>query len=277
MNGTVTVVSSVADAFADLVAARLARKRDRPYSLFLSGGETARQSYERLARLTAPGSPDGGQSTADDAAHRVAVDWTTVDIYLGDERCVPPDDKDSNHRMIVTALLDTVGPVGSDHPMYRSGSPEEAAAAYQAEVEPLDGFDLVHLGLGPDGHCASLFPGSEALAIDDPSVLVLGQSGSDGKQSPPPDHAHPSRDRPGPDGGLHHRRTLQTGNRSPASWPVPISLRPGSPRTRCSGWSTPTRRPMPVSPGNRPPVGPVRTRGSSGKVSPMPADPGSPS
>ncbi len=172
MNGTVTVVSSVADAFADLVAARLARKRDRPYSLFLSGGETARQSYERLARLTAPGSRDGGQSTADDAAHRVAVDWTTVDIYLGDERCVPPDDKDSNHRMIVTALLDTVGPVGSDHPMYRSGSPEEAAAAYQAEVEPLDGFDLVHLGLGPDGHCASLFPGSEALAIDDPSVLV---------------------------------------------------------------------------------------------------------
>ena len=82
-----------------------------------------------------------------------------MDVYLGDERCVPPDDPDSNHRMIRETLLDTVGPVGSDHPMYRRRHPEAAAAAYQAEIEPLAGFDLVHLGLGPDGHCASLFPG----------------------------------------------------------------------------------------------------------------------
>ncbi len=166
MNGTVDIVASVPDAFANLVAARLAAPRDSRFSLFLSGGQTARQAYERLAELTGPG-PDGGADSP-----RVRVDWTTVDVYLGDERCVPPDDADSNHRMIASALLDAVGPVGSDHPMYRSGAPDAAAAAYQSEIWPLDGFDLVHLGLGPDGHCASLFPGSEALAIHDPAVLV---------------------------------------------------------------------------------------------------------
>jgi 6-phosphogluconolactonase len=178
MRGTVRVVPSVPDAFADLVAKRLAQKRDRPYSLFLSGGDTARRSYERLARISAPG-PQGAQQPGPDraaegagAADRITVDWTTVGIYMGDERCVPPDDQDSNHHMVTTTLLDAVGPVGSDHPMYRSGTPEEAAAAYQSEVESLDGFDLVHLGLGPDGHCASLFPGSAALAIDDPAQLV---------------------------------------------------------------------------------------------------------
>ncbi len=170
MNGTVDVVASVPDAFANLVAARLAGHRDRRFSLFLSGGETARRCYRSLARLAAPVPADAGR--ANDQVDRVTVDWTRVDVYLGDERCVPPDDEDSNHRMIVATLLDPVGPVGSDHPMYRSGSPEDAAAAYQAEVEPLGGFDLVHLGLGPDGHTASLFPGSEALAIDDPAVLV---------------------------------------------------------------------------------------------------------
>ena len=158
MNGTVELVPSVADAFADLVVRTLAEERHDRFSLFLSGGSTAKECYESLARVGGPGS---------------RVDWGGVDVYLGDERCVPPDHPDSNHRMVAEALLDVVGPVGSDHPMYRSGNPSAAAADYQAVIAPLPAFDVVHLGLGPDGHTASLFPGSAALEVVDPSVLVV--------------------------------------------------------------------------------------------------------
>jgi 6-phosphogluconolactonase len=156
VNGRVEVVASVGEAFASLVAERLAAAPAEGYSLFLSGGSTAEEAYRALARRAGPGE----------------LPWGSVDVYLGDERCVPPDHRDSNHRMITEALLDVVGPVRSDHPMYRVGTPEEAAEAYQAEVELLGTLDLIHLGLGPDGHTASLFPDSEALAIDDPAVLV---------------------------------------------------------------------------------------------------------
>ena len=108
-----------------------------------------------------------------------------VDIYLGDERCVPPDDADSNHRMIAETLLDLVGPVGSDHPMYRSGHPTAAAAAYQARdraAGPASTWSTS--GSGPDGHTASLFPGSAALAIDDPAVLVVAN------RDPPGNNPH---------------------------------------------------------------------------------------
>ncbi|HUD17710.1 MAG TPA: 6-phosphogluconolactonase [Acidimicrobiales bacterium] len=160
MTGRFELVESVTDAFAELAAGLLAAPREGRFSLCLSGGPTAKEAYRRLAERTGA----GGEK---------AVDWTTVDVYLGDERCVPPDHADSNHKMITEVLLDQVGPVGSDHPMYRSGPPADAAAAYQAEIEPLGAFDLVHLGLGPDGHCASLFPDSPALACSDPDVLVM--------------------------------------------------------------------------------------------------------
>jgi 6-phosphogluconolactonase len=153
VKGTVRLVDSVPDAFCSVVAGALAQAT-APASLFLSGGGTAEACYRRLA--TTPG-----------------IDWPSVDVYLGDERCVPPDDADSNHRMIVETLLSAVGPVHGDHPMDASGDPAEAAQAYQELVAPLDGFDVVHLGLGPDGHTASLFPDSEALAVDDPDVLVV--------------------------------------------------------------------------------------------------------
>ena len=160
MNGRVEVVSSAADAFARLTAEQIAASPPEGISLFLSGGETAEECYRRLA----------------DIADQQDLPWGRVDVYLGDERCVPLDDEDSNHRMIAQTLLAKVGPVRSDHPMYTSGSPEDAAAAYQRLLAPLPVFDLVHLGIGPDGHTASLFPGSTALAVDDPDVLVVANT-----------------------------------------------------------------------------------------------------
>ncbi len=168
MEGTIRVVDSVADAFAEMVGEVLAQEtapgkhEESGFSLFLSGGPTAGEAYKRLARLTGPGTRPGP-----------SVDWSKVDAYWGDERCVPPDDEDSNQRLCREALLDPVGPVRSIHPMYLGGAPADAAGTYQAELARLDRFDLVHLGMGPDGHCASLFPGSTALDVTDEQVLVL--------------------------------------------------------------------------------------------------------
>lgn len=160
MKGTVHLVESVPDAFANLVAGLLGERGDGGFSLFLSGGDTAAQCYRALASATGPGGPR-------------AVGWSTVDVYWGDERCVPLDHPDSNHRMATETLLTVVGPVCSDHPMYRSGAPADAAADYQRQVHGVGRLDLVHLGLGPDGHCASLFPGSASLDIEDPDLLVV--------------------------------------------------------------------------------------------------------
>ena len=156
MSTTFVLVDSVADAFADRVGSALAGSHPAGFSLFLSGGPTAGAAYQRLAET-----PAG------------RIDWTSVDAWWGDERCVPLDSPDSNHRLCHETLLDPVGPTRSDHPMYRSGEPAAAAAAYQQEVAGLAALDLVHLGMGPDGHCASLFPGSDALEITDPDTLVV--------------------------------------------------------------------------------------------------------
>ena len=153
MNGTVRRVGSVPDAFAALVADEIAAS-PAGTTLFLSGGGTAVECYAALAA-------------------RGGVDWGAVDVYLGDERCVPPDDPDSNHRMVSATLIGPVGGVRGDHPMYVAGPPDEAAAAYQALLAPLPDLGLVHLGLGPDGHTASLFPGSAALDDPDPGHLVV--------------------------------------------------------------------------------------------------------
>lgn len=163
MNGTVRLVDSVPEAFAALVGAEVAAPADG-CRLVLSGGGTAVECYAALA----------ARSVGE------ALDWSAVDVYLGDERCVPPDDADSNHRMIAATLLDAVGPVGSDHPMYVSGLPVAAAAAYQLLLAPLPDLGLVHLGLGPDGHTASLFPGSAALDDIDPDHLVVANRDPNG-------------------------------------------------------------------------------------------------
>ena len=152
MNGELVVVDDVAGEFASMVIQAFDARPDELFAIALSGGDTARRCYERLAL-------DGGQR----------IDWWAVDVYWGDERCVPPDSADSNERLGREALLERVGAANAVHPMRC----EEGPDPYQLRVGELGRFDVVHLGLGPDGHTASLFPGSVALDADPGRLVTL--------------------------------------------------------------------------------------------------------
>jgi 6-phosphogluconolactonase len=158
-----TPVDDIALAFTDVVRAAFAGRPGPRFALVLSGGPTARECYEALA-------------TAGD------IDWSVVDIYVGDERVVPPDDEDANQRLIKEALIDRVGGVGSFSPMPTVGPIGECVAAYQRTMSDLvtgPGIDLIHLGMGPDGHTASLFPGAPTLEAE-PGVLVMATEDPNG-------------------------------------------------------------------------------------------------
>lgn len=129
------------------------------FSLMLSGGDTARRCYKRLAE-------DGGSQ----------IDWWKVDIYWGDERCVPLDHEDSNYRLGREALLERLGAVNANYPMRCDEGPDP----YQLRLGELGRIDVVHLGLGADGHTASLFPDSAALDAD-PGRLVVMNSDPTGR------------------------------------------------------------------------------------------------
>ncbi len=138
----------VADPAAT-AARRMAEAVRQGGHLVLSGGSTPRAAYEELAA--------------------VAVDWSSVTLWWGDERCVPTDDERSNYGMTKAALLDRLG---DNQPEVRrvegERPPREAADAYQALMrdafaDAVPRFDFVLMGLGPDAHTASLFPGHEAL------------------------------------------------------------------------------------------------------------------
>lgn len=150
MNGELVVVDDVPAEFAERVIEAFHTRPNDHFSLALSGGATARRCYERLA--------DVGDTQ---------IDWWKVNVYWGDERCVPLDHEDSNYRLGREALLERVGAVDANFPMRC----EEGADPYQLRLGELGRFDLVHLGLGKDGHTASLFPGSAALDAD-PGRLV---------------------------------------------------------------------------------------------------------
>lgn len=152
MHGSLHVVDDVAGEFAERVIEAYHSRPNDTFSLALSGGETARRCYERLAE-------DGGTQ----------IDWWKVDVYWGDERCVPLDDAQSNYRLGREALLDRVGAANATYPMRCDEGPDP----YQLRVGELGRFDLVHLGLGPDGHTASLFPESSALEADPGRLVVM--------------------------------------------------------------------------------------------------------
>jgi 6-phosphogluconolactonase len=117
------------------------------FSVALAGGRTPKRSYELLA---AP-------------PLREMVRWAGIEVFFGDERAVAPDHADSNYRMARESLLDHVPlPPGNVHRMEAERADRDAAARDYAALLP-GALDLVLLGLGPDGHTASLFPGSPAL------------------------------------------------------------------------------------------------------------------
>jgi len=138
---------------AELIADHI-REAKGPFRLALSGGGTPRGCYRHLAHL-----------------HQVP--WQQVEIYQGDERFVPPGDPDSNYRMIRETLLKNIAPRGV-FAMPTDGTPEEAARTYEEMLRQQYGgsslvagrylFDLQVLGLGEDGHTASLIPGQPVLS-----------------------------------------------------------------------------------------------------------------
>jgi 6-phosphogluconolactonase len=122
-----------------------------PRTVALAGGSTPRSAYESIARIKYP--------------------WKQTHVFFGDERCAPVEDPDSNFRMASEAFLSKVPTIS--HPM--TGCDPRA---YEAELAAVMGsgvprFDMVFLGLGEDGHTASLFPNDAALEIEDRNVALV--------------------------------------------------------------------------------------------------------
>jgi 6-phosphogluconolactonase len=136
------------------------------FSIALSGGNTPRGVYERLAAADVRG----------------GLPWDEMHFFWGDERHVPPDHPESNYRMAWEAMLSRVPvPPRNIHRIPAEiPEPLEAASRYEGELSRFfdtpsgeqPRFDLVLLGIGEDGHTASLFPGTEALSVDDRSVAA---------------------------------------------------------------------------------------------------------
>ena len=159
MTVDITVVEDAEEA-ARLVAERLAGQARAGGDIVLTGGSTPRRAYELAAELE--------------------PDWSRVEVWWGDERCVPPDDHNSNYCMAKEALLDQLerGPAAV-HRMRGELGRDAGAEEYEGELDDVGAFDLVLLGLGPDGHVASLFPDFPTLEVVNRDVI-----GSDAGHEP---------------------------------------------------------------------------------------------
>ncbi|MBI3964168.1 MAG: 6-phosphogluconolactonase [Chloroflexi bacterium] len=183
-----TLARTAADEVVRAAIAAIAARRR--FTVVLSGGSTPARLFELLA--------------AD--PYRSQMPWSATHVYWGDERCVPPDHPESNYRMAAEKLLDHVPiPAANVHRIRAELPPEEAAALYEADLQSLTpisdppvatsppqpvtlrpsdphtlirsprhapSLDLVLLGMGPDGHTASLFPGTAALEERDRLVVA---------------------------------------------------------------------------------------------------------
>lgn len=157
----VSDIEVLADRAAALVAETMreaVEKRSR-FLVALSGGNTPRPVYERLAH----------------GPYANSLPWDKAQVYFGDDRMVPADDPESNYRMACETLLDHVEiPPWNLHRIPTEYSTKAAARLYDEELRlaakeegvQIPAFDLILLGLGPDGHTASLFPGTPAIEND---------------------------------------------------------------------------------------------------------------
>ncbi len=152
---------AAAEHFTTLATAAIATRGQ--FTVALSGGSTPRATYTLLAM----------------EEFALQLDWSRVHVFWGDERCVPPDDPDSSYWMARETLLDHVPlPARNVHRIRGEMEPEAAAQSYAAELRaffgtPWPSFDLVLLGMGNDGHTASLFPGSAALHEETRPVVAV--------------------------------------------------------------------------------------------------------
>jgi len=125
------------------------------FTIALSGGSTPKATYSLLGS----------------EPYRSQIDWTQVEIFWSDERCVPPDDKESNYALAQQVLLSNIPiPTNQIHRMPADTSDRDTASqAYEREMQrtfstdSIPNFDLIQLGMGPEGHTASLFPHQESL------------------------------------------------------------------------------------------------------------------
>jgi 6-phosphogluconolactonase len=154
---TVSDAKALAPAAADRMLARIAANRGR-VAICLTGGSSPKQLYQLLAT----------------DAYRSRIPWDRVHWFIGDERFVPADDPLNNMGTARRIFLDSHAPASNIHPIPTdTASPQEAARGYESELQSFYGadrldstrplFDVVLMGVGPDGHTASLFPDDAAL------------------------------------------------------------------------------------------------------------------
>jgi 6-phosphogluconolactonase len=154
---TVSDAKALAPAAADRMLARIAANRGR-VAICLTGGSSPKQLYQLLATDT----------------YRSRIPWDRVHWFIGDERFVPADDPLNNMGTARRIFLDSHAPASNIHPIPTdTASPQEAARGYESELQSFYGadrldstrplFDVVLMGVGPDGHTASLFPDDAAL------------------------------------------------------------------------------------------------------------------
>ena len=152
----------ISDQLTEDAARLLADAAERGGHVVITGGSTPKQTYNRVAELGA--------------------DWSGTEIWFTDERCVAPDHEHSNFRMADESLLSKIEP-RAVHRMQGERGPDDGASEYQKELAAVFGpdivpqFDLILLGIGPDAHCASLFPNNPELGIKDRPVAGVEQPG----------------------------------------------------------------------------------------------------